>query len=495
MKTRLLLPIAAILLLGLPAGARSAALTTVRVASGLSRPIYAAAPAGDDRMFIIEQRGVIKILSGGTVLPTPFLDIDALIPDIAGNDERGLLGIAFHPDYAANGFFYLDYVDLSGNTVIARYHVSTDPNVADPASATILMTIAQPYTNHKGGTLLFGPRDGYLYIGMGDGGNAGDPGNRAQDPGVLLGKMLRIDVNGTPPYSIPPDNPFAGPDLPLDEIWDLGLRNPYRWTFDRLTGDMIIADVGQSSWEEVDFEPAGSGGGRNYGWRLMEGAHCFTPPNNCNDGSLVLPIFEYSHGGNPFRCSITGGSIYRGSALPGFQGTYFFADYCSNQIWSFRTDGQTVSEYTDRTTELAPGGGLSIVNIAAIVEDGHGELYIVDRGSGGDGEIYRIQLRASGAGDMPDDFRFDLGAFTPNPMRESGRIEVRMEEAGPLDLEVIDAAGRSVRTLAARHIETGVHSVVWDGRNAEGRPVPSGAYFLRAAAGPGRATRSILVLR
>ncbi len=494
MRMRLLLPIVAIAALGFPAAARSAALTTVRVASGLSRPIYVAAPAGDDRLFIIEQRGIIKILENGAILGTPFLNIDALIPDISGNDERGLLGIAFHPDYSTNGFFYLDYINLSGDTVIARYTVSGDPDVADPTSAAILMTIDQPFANHNGGTLLFGPNDGYLYIGMGDGGDAGDPGNRAQDPGVLLGKMLRIDVDGGFPYAIPPSNPFAGPGLPLDEIWDLGMRNPYRWAFDRATGDMLIGDVGQGAWEEIDFEPAGSGG-HNYGWRRMEGNHCYNPPTDCNDGTLVLPIYEYSHGGTPSRCSITGGPVYRGGSLPGFQGTYFFADFCSDQIWSLRTDGQTVTELTDRTAELAPGGGLAIADIAAIGEDSHGEIYIVDRGSGTNGEIYRVQLRTSGTGELPGKSRFDLGVFTPNPIRDSGRVEVRMEQPGTLDLEVIDAAGRNVRTLVEGPVSAGIHAVAWDGNDAQGKPVASGAYFVRAVAGRDRAERTVLVLR
>lgn len=495
MKARTWTCIAAAALLSLPAACRSAALTTVRVASGLNRPVYVAAPSGDTRLFILEQRGVIKILENGGILPTPFLDIDALIPDISGNDERGLLGIAFHPAFETNGFFYLDYVNLAGNTVIARYNVSADPNVADPASAAIILTIPQPYTNHKGGTLLFGPRDGYLYIGMGDGGSGGDPENRAQDPGQLLGKMLRIDVDGAFPYAIPPDNPYAGAGLPLDEIWDMGVRNPYRWSFDRSTGDMLIADVGQSSWEEIDFEPAGSGGGRNYGWRLMEGMHCYNPPTDCNDGTLTLPIHEYSHGGSPSRCSITGGVVYRGAALPGFQGTYFFADFCSDQIWTLRTNGTSVTELTDRTTELAPGGGLTITDIAAINEGGNAEIYIVDRGTGSNGEIYEVVLRTSGAGDLPSDDRLGLGPFIPNPLRTAGRIDVRIGKAGPLRVEVLDSSGRQVRTLEEDVADIGTHTVAWDGCDARGRPLPSGAYFLRASAAGLVAHRGVLVVR
>ncbi len=358
-------------------------LTTVRVASGLSAPIFVISPPGDmQRVFIVEQPGRIKILQDGEILPVPFLDITG---DVSYGGERGLLGLAFHPNYGNNGYFFVNYTNNSGNTVISRFSVTADPDVADPGSEFIVLTIWQPFGNHNGGMLAFGPNDGYLYIGMGDGGSGGDPGNRSQDDGELLGKMLRIDIDGDPPYGIPDDNPFEGPGDPLDEIWAKGLRNPWRFSFDRSSGDMYIADVGQGTWEEIDFQPASSAGGENYGWRLMEGNHCYNPPSDCDPGGLTYPIYEYSHGGNPFRCSVTGGYVYRGAAIPDLQGIYFFADYCSDQIWSFRYDGN-VPEVTDRTNELDPGNGLSIDNISSFGEDGSGEIYIVDLG----GEVFKI---------------------------------------------------------------------------------------------------------
>jgi len=359
-------------------------ITTTRVASGLSSPVFVTSPSGDmQRVFIVEQPGRIMILKNGEVLPAPFMDISERV---SFGGERGLLGLAFHPDYDNNDYFYVNYTNNSGNTVVSRFGATGDPDIADPNSEFILLTITQPFSNHNGGMIAFGPSDGYLYIGMGDGGSGGDPGNRAQNDGLLLGKMLRIDVDGGVPYGIPPDNPFIGPGNPLDEIWAKGLRNPWRFSFDRSTHDLYIADVGQNIWEEVDFQPSTSPGGENYGWRLMEGNHCYNPSENCDPGGLTYPIYEYSHGGSPFRCSVTGGYVYRGSAIPDLQGRYFFADYCSAQIWSFLYDGNNVTELIDRTAELAPGEGLSIDDISSFGEDAFGELYIVDIG----GEVFKI---------------------------------------------------------------------------------------------------------
>ena len=377
--------LAASLVSTLPAAAQ---VKSQRVVGGLQWPVYVTAPVGDEhRLFVVLQNGLISIIKDGVLLSEPFLDIDALVPDVSTYDERGLLGLAFHPDYPSNGTFYVNYIDENGNTVIARYAVSADPDLADPSSGLVILTVDQPYANHNGGTLAFSPRDGDLYVGMGDGGSEGDPQNRSQDPGTLLGKLLRLDVDAGTPYAIPDDNPFAGDGLPLDEIWASGLRNPYRFSFDRLTGDLYIADVGQSRWEEIDVQPAASPGGQNYGWRLMEGDECYNPPSGCNDGSLVLPVHVYGH---DLGCSVTGGVVYRGSALPELQGLYFFADWCSARIWSLRWQAGAAEDLQDWTERLAPGDGLAIESIAAIGEDGLGEIYIVDRSPNLQGEIYKL---------------------------------------------------------------------------------------------------------
>ncbi|HUF18545.1 MAG TPA: PQQ-dependent sugar dehydrogenase, partial [Thermoanaerobaculia bacterium] len=282
----------------------------VQVAAGLANPVgITNAADGSGRLFINEQRGRILIFSGNEILATPFLDIRSIVGCCG---ERGLLSVAFHPQYVSTGFFFVNYTDLSGNTVVARYtRSSSDPNQADPASAMLIIRIEQPFGNHNGGQIQFGP-DGYLYVGMGDGGAAGDPGNRSQNLSTLLGKILRIDVDSESPYAIPSDNPFRETASARPEIWSYGLRNPWRFSFDRATGDMFIGDVGQNALEEINFEPAGQGGA-NYGWRRMEGTRCFDPANNCNDGTLVLPILEY---GRSDGCSVTGGYRYRGSAFP-----------------------------------------------------------------------------------------------------------------------------------------------------------------------------------
>lgn len=462
---------------------------STRVASGLNRPIYVTAPSGDSRLFIMEQRGVIKILQNGNVLATPFLDIDTKVTNISGNDERGLLGLVFHPDYATNGYFYVDYTRTSDDaTIVARYHVSADPNVADAASETILMVQPDVASNHNGGCLQFGP-DGYLYIGWGDGGGAGDTGNRAQNPLELWGKMLRIDVDSGSPYAIPPDNPFVGNGSYRAEIWALGYRNPWRYCFDTLTGDMYIGDVGQNTWEEVDFEPANTGG-RNYGWRLTEGNHCYNPSSGCDDGDPIItyPIHEYSHGSG---CSITGGFVYRGSAISGLGGTYFFADWCTPTIWSFRYDGTTLTEFTDRTAQLAPGGGQSITNIASFGMDGFGEIYIMDRGSGANGEVFKI-IPDAAAAPMPGGKKTGLllTPGVPNPFSGSTRLTLRLDSPSRVELSVLDLSGRLIRDLGANRVEAGEHVVLWDGADANGRTVPAGVYFVRASNGSGSETET-----
>jgi len=338
------------------------------IAGGLNRPV-AITHAGDSRLFLILQPGQIMVHDGNGVLPLPFLDIRSLVSD---GGERGLLSAAFHPRYAQNGFFYVNYTDVVGDTVVARYSVYPfDPNRADPFSALILLHIRQPFSNHNGGQLQFGP-DGYLYIGMGDGGGlTGDPGNRAQNLGDLLGKMLRIDVDGGP-YTIPPSNPFVGVSGARPEIWSYGFRNPWRFSFDRGTGDLWIADVGQGSWEEVHYQPASSRGGENYGWRLMEGTHCYIPETDCNDGSLVLPVIEYPHTGG--ACSVTGGYVYRGTRNPRLKGMYVYGDYCSGNIWGAtrHANGAVVSQLLADVP----------FPISSFGEDASGEIYVADHFNG-----------------------------------------------------------------------------------------------------------------
>ena len=364
-------------------------LSTRRIASGVSRPVMVTAPEGDfERLFIVQQQGVIRVydMTNAALLGTPFLDINPIVGGgTSGQDERGLLGLAFHPNYATNGFFYVYYTNTGSDTTVARYSVSTNPDVANPASAQIVLTQNQPFTNHNGGMIAFGPNDGYLYIGLGDGGSSNDPQGNGQNTNTRLGKMLRIDVDGGSPFAIPPDNPFAGPGAPLDEIWAYGLRNPWRFSFDRDTGDMYIADVGQFSWEEVNIQPGTSSGGENYGWRCMEGNNCTGLSGcSCNASSLTDPVQVYSHGSG---CSITGGNVYRGCAMPDMHGIYFYADWCSNQIWSFVWNGSSVTQFTTRTSELNPPGSQSISGISGFGEDAYGEIYICDWNGG---EIFKI---------------------------------------------------------------------------------------------------------
>lgn len=339
--------------------------------------------AGDERLFVVERSGRIKIIDeNGAVVFTPFLDIDNLVANTGGQSERGLLGLAFHPDYMNNGYFFVNYTDNSGETIIARYSVdSSDPNLADPNSAEIIMTIDQPYSNHNGGGIKFGP-DGYLYIGMGDGGSGNDPQNYSQNTQSLLGKMLRIDIDNGLPYTIPADNPFINDANVLDEIWAIGVRNPWRFSFDRETGDLWIADVGQNAWEEIDFQPAGSPGGENYGWRCYEGNHLNGSVNTSNCGSssdYVAPVYEIQHQGFSGPCSITGGFVYRGEDYPDLEGIYICADYCSGEFFTVAPDGsggwvgQEVADFN--------------YDISAFGEDVDGELYAARMGQG---RIYKV---------------------------------------------------------------------------------------------------------
>jgi glucose/arabinose dehydrogenase len=330
---------------------------------------------GDERLFVLEKdAGDIEILMTSGQYVGTFLDLTGLI---STGGERGLLGLAFHPNYGDNGYFYVNYTNTAGHTVIARYQVSSNPNVADPASAQILLTINQPYSNHNGGHLAFGP-DGYLYIGMGDGGSAGDPQNFAQNPLSLLGKMLRIDVNQANGYGIPPTNPYAGQNDTLPEIWAIGLRNPWKFSFDRQTGDMFIGDVGQNVWEEINFQSAASNGGENYGWRCYEADAAYNTSGCQNSSAYVYPVAAFNHSSPYNFCSITGGVVYRGSDFPALQGIYFFSDYCDGDIYALTFDG---NQWND--TELFG----SNAGVVAFGEDAQGEVYVVNNG----GTIFRLE--------------------------------------------------------------------------------------------------------
>ncbi len=358
----------------LPAAAPAQVTVTVApLVSGLVGPVdISSAGDGSGRLFIVERFGRIRIWDGATLLAQPFLDIGVLTTT---DGERGLLGIAFHPSYGTNGRFFVHYTDLNGGNVLAEYAVSTDADLADPSSAAILLQVAQPFSNHNGGQIRFGP-DGYLYMAIGDGGSGGDPQNNGQNLDTLLGKILRLDVDGAAPYAIPADNPFAGRPGARPEIWAYGLRNPWRFSFDRLTGDLFIADVGQNRFEEVDFQPASAAGGENYGWRLMEGFSCFDPPSGCNGtGDLVLPILEYDRS---LGASVTGGFVYRGRRFPDLAGYYIFADFITGRIFAAR---QAAGGQWSLETALD-----STLSISAFGEDDTGEIYLADIS----GAVYEI---------------------------------------------------------------------------------------------------------
>ncbi len=358
------------------------ALALQLVASGLSGPLLVTAPPGDSRLFIVEKRGRIRVVKNGALLATPFLDITSLV---STGSEQGLLGLAFHPRYGTNGRFVVDYTDLSGNTQVVTYQVSANADVANAASARVVLSVTQPYANHNGGNVVFGP-DGMLFVGMGDGGSSGDPQGHAQNANDLLGSLLRLQINDDGSMQVPADNPFVGVAGKRPELWDIGLRNPWRFSFNRGNGDLYIADVGQGGREEVNIARSedGRGRGNNYGWNIFEGTFCYSGATACNALTAVAPTLEYTHSDG---CSITGGFVYGGSAIPSLQGTYFYSDYCAGWVRSFVWTGTAVTNKQEWTALRFSDGG-----VTSFGEDAAGELYItVDAGS-----VWRI-VAAAGA--------------------------------------------------------------------------------------------------
>jgi len=402
-------------------------------ATGFNRPVNIK-NASDDRLFVVEQEGLIQILNAnGTVNNTPFLDIQSLVINIGVNgSERGLLGLAFHPQYLNNGFFYVNYINNSGNTVVSRFSVSnSNSNIADANSELILLTISQPNANHNGGDMAFGS-DGFLYISSGDGGGSGDPTNKGQDLESLLGKILRIDVDNTSNgnnYAIPSNNPFVSNANALDEIWAYGLRNPWKFSFDRDNGDIWIADVGQGSFEEINMTTSTTSG-LNYGWRCYEGNNTFNTTDCPNMSTLTFPVAVYSHSTNS-RCSITGGYRYRGSQYSSFNGLYFFADFCSNEIGTLEQNGSNWSiTYSDQFL----GNGWSTFG-----EDQNGELYIAGVSSGA---LYKIKDASLDV----DDHNFSNFKMYPNPVNEEINFDFR-NTITPERITFYDTQGRLIKRI------------------------------------------------
>jgi len=472
-----------------PAAQATTAITAERMCAGLAKPVFVTSPPGDSRLFIVEQRGPdargrIRIFKpgGAGLLARSFL----VTAPLATGNEQGLLGLAFAPDYATSGRFYIHFNDVNGRLHIQRRRVSaTDPDSADASFAEDLLSIYHPFSNHNGGWMAFGP-DGYLYDALGDGGNSGvpDPLNRAQNADSLLGKILRLDVSGATGYTSPATNPFAGATPGRDEIYLRGVRNPFRNSFDRATGDLILGDVGQNAIEEVDFLPAsaGRGLGLNLGWPCWEGDVAYdaarpTPCLTCgNTACFTFPAWTYDH--SLARCAVTGGYVYRGSAIPDLVGTYFFADYCAARIYTGQFAGGVLTNVVDRTVEMTPvEAGVTVNSISSFGEDKDGELYICDLG----GELFKIvPLAAVDSGPPPVARVPRMSIAGAMPFHTTLRLALDLPVAARTHIAVFDLAGRQVRALLDEALPAGPTAITWDGLDDRGVPARPGVYLVRA---------------
>ncbi|MFO7446403.1 MAG: PQQ-dependent sugar dehydrogenase [Ignavibacteriaceae bacterium] len=420
---------------------------------------------GSSRLFVVEQSGRIKVFENSSTATTTetFLDIT---DRVTAGGEMGLLGLAFHPDYENNGYFYVNYTKTNPReTRISRFQVTSDPNSADPESEEILLTFTQPVTNHNGGQTSFGP-DGYLYIATGDGGSGGDPDNNAQNLMSLLGKILRIDVDNTQDslnYAIPDDNPFVGAVfVARDEIYAYGMRNPWRFSFDS-SGKLWCADVGQNEWEEIDTIQKGG----NYGWRIMEGTHCYNPASNCDTSGLILPIYEYSHSSNGGSASVTGGFVYEGSAVTNLRGKYIFADYVSRRVWSLIYSGANPDIPVVELVSTAPAG------ITSFGVDENDELYLC----GSNGTIYKFASTVSVDEGTINPEKYTLLQNYPNPFNPSTTIRYNLPEDSNVKIELVNSLGEIVSVLTSDFKSRGNHTY-----NLNAGGLSSGIYYVRMSA-------------
>ncbi|MFL2983104.1 MAG: PQQ-dependent sugar dehydrogenase [Candidatus Neomarinimicrobiota bacterium] len=380
------------LILGLHLSANTNDLALLKIAKVPPKAIYVTQPKNEkNRLFVVNQKGLIHIIKNNKTSEIPFLDIsDRVHGSLTPGSEEGLLGLAFHPDYANNGYFYINYVNKNDFTIVSRFSTSDDINMAEKNSEVIILEIPQPFGNHNGGHLAFGPSDGFLYIGLGDGGKFGDPFNNSQDLNTLLGAILRIDIDNGEPYSIPDDNPFFKQNNKKREIFCYGLRNPWRFSFDRNNNDIIIGDVGQDLWEEVNWSSFEEAKGGNYGWRIMEANHCYNPEDFCDTTGLIMPVHEYPNNAAYMKiligmddkeatgCSVTGGYVYRGQNIKHLQGTYIFGDYCTGRIWSFKLNEGKATSFKNLRQKLKRNSTDMPLFISSFGEDSSGELYVVD---------------------------------------------------------------------------------------------------------------------